>query len=150
MSANALEQLVEIGSSFAQTYQSVLTFSGWKVAMLRCFEIVAPENFTRVERHWNTNEVFILTAGEADLILFDDADGTPTQSFVIAMQHSVAYNVRQSIWHHVIMSPDAHVILIEREETGPATTDYYALAPEVVAATRTQFSLAAGQLRIAT
>ena len=80
----------------------------------------------RVERHWNTNEVFILTAGEADLILFDDADGTPTQSFVIAMQHSVAYNVRQSIWHHVIMSPDAHVILIEREETGPATTDYYA------------------------
>ncbi|MFN3333853.1 MAG: hypothetical protein ACK47M_15200 [Caldilinea sp.] len=135
-----IDHLVEIGSSFAQTYRPVLSFDGWKVAMLRYCDVVAPETFHRVERHWNTNEVFILTAGRADLILLDEADGAPTKSHVIPMQPNVAYNVRQSVWHHVVMSLDAHIVLIERAETGPATTDYVALAPDMILAVSRQFS----------
>ena len=61
--------LVEVGASFAQAYAPVLDFDGWRVAMLRHFAVVSPATFHRVERHRNTNEVFILTAGSADLIL---------------------------------------------------------------------------------
>jgi ureidoglycolate hydrolase len=136
-----IEHLVEIGSSFAQTYQPVLRFAGWKVAMLRYFDVVAPETFHRVERHWNTNEVFILTGGRADLILLEEVNGAPSQPFVIPMQPNVAYNVRQSAWHHVVMSLDAHIILIEREETGPATTDYFSLDPNAILAISRQFSI---------
>ncbi len=121
--AAALQHLVDVGSSFEQTYRPVLDFDGWKVAMLRHFDVVAPETFHRVERHWNTNEVFILTAGRADLIVMD-GQGQPEKPYVIPMQHNVAYNVRQSVWHHVIMSRDAHIVLVERSETGPETTDY--------------------------
>lgn len=135
-----IEHLVDIGSSFAQTYQPVLSFAGWKVAMLRYFDVVAPEIFHRVERHWNTNEVFILTAGRADLILLEESNGAPSQPFVLPMQHNVAYNVRQSVWHHVVMSLDAHIILFEREETGPATTEYFMLDPKAILTITTQFS----------
>lgn len=121
--AAAPQHLVDVGSSFEQTYKPVLDFQGWKVAMLRHFEVVAPEAFHRVERHWNTNEVFILTAGQADLILLDGL-AQPEQPYVIPMRLNVAYNVRQSVWHHVLMSRDAHIILFERSETGPETTDY--------------------------
>ncbi len=134
-------RLMEVGASFEQTYKPVLDFHGWKVAMLRHFDIVAPETFYRAERHWNTNEVFILTAGQADLILFD-GDERPTQPYVFPMQLNVAYNIQQSVWHHVVMSPDAHIILIERSETGLATTDYAELAPEVVARLKQQFTVA--------
>jgi hypothetical protein len=40
-----IEHLVDIGSSFAQTYQPVRSFAGWKVAMLRYFDVVAPYHF---------------------------------------------------------------------------------------------------------
>ena len=50
------------------------------------------------------------------------------------MQHSVAYNVGQSVWHHVLMSPDAHIVLIERTETGLDTSDYAALEADLIAA----------------
>jgi len=83
------DRLVQVGSSFEQTYKPVLNFHGWKVAMLRYFDVVAPENFHRVERHWNTNEVFILTAGQADLIVFD-GDEQPAQGYVFPMEVNVA------------------------------------------------------------
>jgi hypothetical protein len=131
--------LAERGASFARSYQPVLDFAGWKVAMLRHFEVVAPETFYRVERHWNTNEVFILTAGQAFLIILEGEQAPTAPGFVTAMETNVAYNVRQSVWHHVVMSPDAHIVLFERSETGPQTTDYAPLAPDLVDAIKAQF-----------
>lgn len=138
--SNVPENLVEIGVSFEQTYRPVLDFHGWKVAMLRHFDVVAPEKFYRVERHWNTNEVFILTAGKADLILLD-GDEEPTTPYVFPMQLNVAYNIRQSIWHHVVMSPDAHIVLFERSETGLETTDYAEIPVELVSHIKQQFTV---------
>ncbi len=136
-----LDHLVEVGASFAQTYQPVLSFSGWKVAMLRHFHVVAPNTFRRVERHWNTNEVFILTAGQADLILLDLGDQAAPIPHVVPMETNVAYNVGQSVWHHVVMSEDAHIVLFERAETGPETTDYLELTPELIATIVGQFTV---------
>ena len=51
--------LLEVGMSFEQKYKPVLDFHGWRVAMLRHFDATAPETFYRVERHRETNEVFI-------------------------------------------------------------------------------------------
>jgi ureidoglycolate hydrolase len=134
------EHLVEIGASFEQTYKPVLDFHGWKVAMLRHFAVVAAEGFYRVERHWNTNEVFILTAGKADLIILE-GDEMPTTPYVFPMQLNVAYNIQQSVWHHVVMSPDAHIILFERSETSVETTDYAELPLEVVVQIKARFTV---------
>jgi ureidoglycolate hydrolase len=132
--------LVEIGSSFEQTYRPVLDFHGWKVAMLRYFEVVAPNTFYRVERHWNTNEVFILTAGHADLIVLEGEE-KPRKPYVIPMKLNVAYNIQQSVWHHVVMSPDAHIVLFERSETSVETTDYAELPPELIQQIKAEFTV---------
>ncbi len=124
-------KLVEVGESFEQKYKPVLDFHGWRVAMLRHFDATAPENLHQVERHRKTNEVFILTAGEADLIVFD-GDAQPTRSYVFPMVHNVAYNIQQAVWHHVLMSPDAHIILVERTDTSVENSDYAELSPNVI------------------
>ena len=131
-----LADLVQVGASFAQTYAPVLEFEGWRVAMLRYNEAVAPTNFTRVERHRNTNEVFILTAGAADLIILDHGDedsdqDAPVRYFVEHMRPSVAYNVGQSVWHHVVMTQDAHIVLIEKADTALETSNYWDLPSEL-------------------
>ena len=138
--ATEIANLVEVGGSFAQSYAPVLDFDGWRVAMLRHFSVVASENLHRVERHRNTNEVFILTAGHADLILFA-GDDSPVTPHVIAMAPSVAYNVRRAVWHHVVMSPDAHIVLVERSDTGAENTDYAELSPDIIEQVRSRLSV---------
>jgi hypothetical protein len=134
--------LVEIGRSFEQTYKPVLAFEGWRVAMLRHFDIVDVAGLRRVERHRNTNEVFILTTGEADLVLFDGGD-TPTDPYIISMETNVAYNVRRSVWHHVVMSQESHIILLEHDDTSVETSDYAELDIPTLSAVKTALRLAA-------
>lgn len=124
-------RLVEIGRSFEQTYKPVLGFGGWKVAMLRHCEDVDVTNFQRIERHQNTNEVFILTAGHTDLIVFD-GDDVPSACYVASMEINVAYNVERSVWHQVVMAQDAHIVIFEREETSIETTDYKYLDADTI------------------
>lgn len=38
--------------------------------MLQYFDVVAPETFYHVELHWTTNQGFMLTTGQAGLIIF--------------------------------------------------------------------------------
>jgi ureidoglycolate hydrolase len=135
---NVPESLVEVGRSFDQTYSPVLQYDGWRVAMLRYFDAVAPDRFYRVERHPNTNEVFILTAGQADLVICDTTpDGdAPGQAYVLPMERHVAYNFPPGVWHHVVMSPDAHIVLVERDDVA---CEYAEIPPDTVAAIKAQF-----------
>ena len=131
-------RLLEIGRSFEQAYKPVIDCDGWRVAMLRHFDAVDPESFRRVERHRKTNEVFILTTGQADLILCD-GEAEPTAPQVLAMEAHVAYNVRRSVWHHVVMSAEAHIVLFERSNTSSKNTDYADLSFEMARDLRRRF-----------
>jgi hypothetical protein len=135
---NLPPRLVEIGSFFGEGYRPVLDFHGWRVAMLRFIDGVQPEAFHRVERHRETNEVFILTAGRADLIVCD-GDTPPGEAFVTPMELNVAYNIGQSVWHEVVMSPDAHIVLFERTDTADANSDFAALSADQIASIVAQF-----------
>lgn len=141
--AEILARLVETGAYFDEGYRPVLDFHGWRVAMLRAKDDNQPETFYRVERHRETNEVFILTAGQADLIVCD-GDGEPGEWFVTAMEHNVAYNIGLGVWHHAVLSPDAHIILFERTDTSFANSDYAELPPDQIAAIAAQFRLDPG------
>src|SRR5258708_1116142 len=130
--------LLEIAPPFQPTSQPALDFDGWRIAMLRHFDVVDPQAFGRVERHRNTNEVFILTTGEAALIVCD-GEAEPSSPQVLSMEAHVAYNVRRSVWHHVVMSPEAHIVLFERSETSSKNTDYAELSFEIAGDLRRQF-----------
>ena len=133
-------RLVEVASYFGAGYQPILDFHGWRVAALRQMESTTAGNFHRVERNRETNEVFILTAGAADLVVCD-GDATPTETHVFPMELNVAYNIGQAVWHDVVMSPDAHIILFERTNTGAANSDFAELPAEQIAAIKEQFTV---------
>jgi hypothetical protein len=64
--------------------------------MPRSIDDNRPEVCRRVERLREANEVFILTAGQADLVVCD-GDAQPGEAFVTPMVLNVAYNVGQSV-----------------------------------------------------
>jgi ureidoglycolate hydrolase len=118
--------LVETGESFEQKFTSVLSFDGWRIAMLRHSIATDVNNIYQVERHNLTNEVFILTAGKADLIVCENGD-TPGRLYIFSMKQNVAYNIHPSVWHHVILSAEAHIIIFEKANTTRDNSNYYKL-----------------------
>lgn len=132
--------LVEIGAYFGDGYRPVLDFHGWRVAMLRYVADLDASQFQRVERHLQTNEVFILTAGAADLIVCE-GDRAPGAAHVFPMRPNVACNIQQAVWHQIVMTSDAHVILFERTDTTVANSEYAELPAAVIAACKAQFTV---------
>ncbi len=121
--------LLETGESFEQKYQPVLDFEGWRIAMLR-FSLEHDKNhLEKVERHNETNEVFILTEGEADMIICENGN-TPGETYVFPMRKNVAYNIQKAVWHNVAMSPNAHIILVEKTDTTVENSDYFFFSNE--------------------
>jgi len=124
------QDLLETGSSFEQLFKPVLKTGEWQIAVLRQCAKVHPENIGQVERHNNTDEVFILTTGEANLIILDEKEGEKIP-FVVLMDLNVAYNLKKSVWHHIVLSADAHVFIFEKADTSKENSDYKILDAEV-------------------
>lgn len=133
-------ELVEKGECFEQKYCPVLNFEEWVVAMLRQIEKTNPVNFCQAERHNETNEVFILTEGEADLIVFDNGN-EPGKDYIIQMKKSVAYNIPKNTWHHVVMGANAHIILIEKKNTSRENSNYFTFKEERINAIKDKFRI---------
>ena len=70
--------------------------------------------FDRLERHLLTDEAFILLKGQA--VLYTDKEQ-------IQMQTSVVYNVPKGEWHHIVVTEDADVLIVENSETGDENTE---------------------------
>jgi len=123
--------LLEIGESFQQKYQPVLDFNGWRVAMLRHSEATDADQLKQVERHNETHEVFILTEGEADLIIAENGE-VPSEFYILPMRRNVAYNILPGVWHHVVLSTNAHIVIFEKSDTSRSNSNYHEPAHHVL------------------
>ncbi len=68
----------------------------------------------RSERHLETDEAFVLLEGKA-LLIEDDTE--------YEMEKCKVYNIKKGIWHHIVVSPDATVLVIENSNTSPDNTE---------------------------
>ncbi len=112
-------------------FKPLFEIGDYRVAMLGYFSGVSAENISRIERHNLTDEIFILTEGSAHLVLLK-GDNKKPDSLVLPMRRNVAYNVKAGVWHHVLLSPDAHIIIFERADTSKENSDYFKPDPELV------------------
>ena len=103
--------MIEIKTYTGEGYLPLVDFESWRVAFLR-----RNERFSRLEeleRHLETDEVFVLLEGSATL--YTRADSGELCSF--AMEERTVYNVRRGVWHHIVVSEDATVLIVENADT---------------------------------
>ncbi len=94
-------------------YRPLIFSDGWQVAVLR----LPPGILIPVyERHPKTDEVFVLTEGEATLIVGGKAD-SPEGLETIRLERNVAYNVLRSVWHAIIGFGKNTVLIVENRDT---------------------------------
>jgi mannose-6-phosphate isomerase-like protein (cupin superfamily) len=104
---------LEIHAYHGRGYQPLVRSQGWMVALLNYETMMSADKALDVERHLNSDEVFILIKGRAALYIVS-GEG-PLQ--VVEMIPGVVYNVLHGVWHNLLASEDVSLAIVENQGT---------------------------------
>ena len=104
--------MIEIGTHTDAGFKVMVESGEWKLGLLRYNERFS--RFAEMERHLLTDEVFVLLAGEATLY---------TDRETLKMEQGSVYNVPTGVWHHIVVSTDATVLVVEDRSTSKENTE---------------------------
>jgi hypothetical protein len=124
------ESVLEIRDFDGAGYQPLIDHGDWRVAILNWLDNVRPDLNNTMERHTNTDEVFVLTRGKGVLLMGGNgpqADGVQPQ----VMDIGKVYNVKCNAWHTILLSRNASVLLVENKDTGDHNSEYFKLSAEL-------------------
>lgn len=93
-------------------FNVIKRFGSWRIGFLKYSERFSV--FNQLERHMATDESFALLNGDATLY-------TDLQS--VKMEKCKLYNISKGEWHHIVVSKDATVIVIENSDTSAENTE---------------------------
>ena len=115
--------LLEVYSFNGAGFKPLVIYKTWRVAVLNFMEALESENIHSVERHPETDEVFILTRGEGVLFL---GEGEPQvrKLYAQVMEQDVIYNVKPRTWHAIELTRDASVLIMENSDTNEKNSEY--------------------------
>jgi mannose-6-phosphate isomerase-like protein (cupin superfamily) len=117
-----------------QGYQPFVSHRGWLVALMNWAPRFDPANVGPVERHNQTDEIFVLTNGRG--LLFVDTDEAVQ---AIDMQPGVIYNVTRGTWHGVVGTRDATWLIVESSDTSTENSGYRQLTEKELDALKEQY-----------
>jgi len=113
---NISEKLLEVREYNKEGYSPVVDYCAWRVAVLNYSDQLLPQNLKAVQRHNETDEVFILLRGRCILFICD-GDQEVTGLFGVNMEPFKLYNVKKSTWHTHTLGKDAMVLIVENRDT---------------------------------
>jgi ureidoglycolate hydrolase len=124
------ENWLEIREFTGEGYKPLIDYGKWRVAFLRYLdEELLPERIDSMERHIETDEVFVLLQGRAVLLL--GGNGTRLDGvFPQFMEGGKLYNVKRNAWHAILLSRDATILLVENRDTGEKNSEQAALSAD--------------------
>ena len=123
------EKLLEIREFIDPGYQPVIDFETWRVAILNYLEEINPAKIDFMERHNESDEVFVLTKGEG--ILFLGEGRTRIEKIhPQVMERGKIYDVKRSVWHTIVLSRDGSVLIVENRNTSRENSNYSSLDSE--------------------
>lgn len=97
-------------------YDPYLIQDNWQVAKLNYVPGQGLSDIIKIDKHVETDEVFILVNGIAVLIEAEkNKKGYTFHSQ--KMQHGVTYNIKAGTWHNIAMHTGAEVIIVEKNHT---------------------------------
>ena len=113
---NIPEKLLEVREYNNEGYSPVVDYCAWRVAVLNYSDQLLPQNLKAVQRHNETDEVFILLRGRC-ILFIGDGDQEVTGLFAVNMEPFKLYNVKKSTWHTHTLDKDAMVLIVENRDT---------------------------------
>ena len=110
------ESLIEIREHNEPDYMPLIDYQNWRVALINYTADYLPERINRMQKHTETDEVFVLLTGRCILFL-GEGNESVTKIHAADMELYKLYNVKMGVWHSHTFSEDARVLIVENRDT---------------------------------
>jgi hypothetical protein len=118
---NVPAELVEIGGYTEIGYKPVVDYGAWRVAVLNYIDELEPQNLKDMQRHDETDEVFVLLSGRFVLFLGEGRDKVGA-IHAVKLEPLKTYNVKRGVWHTHTLEPGASVLIVENVDTNDSNS----------------------------
>jgi hypothetical protein len=110
------ESLIEIRGHNDPDYKPLVDYQSWRVAVMNYTVDLLPEKINRMQKHTETDEVFVLMKGRCILFIGEGRERV-TKVHAVDMELYKLYNVKKDAWHSHTFSEDARVLIVENRDT---------------------------------
>lgn len=125
---------VEVLNWEGQGFRPLVEFENWTVALMNWEQRFDPTGIGDIERHTETDEVFVLVHGKGVLFMVVE-EGLR----VYDMEPGIIYNVTKSTWHSVIGNKDTTWLIVESSSTSKSNTDHRQLSENEIKSLKEQY-----------
>ncbi len=105
-------------------YKPVVDFNCWRVAYYNSNHNMKKEEITYLEKHLESDEIFVLLEGKALLITGGKKD-KPSKPKIYKMEKNKVYNVKKGVWHTVLMKKNTKILIVENKNTSKKNSEYF-------------------------
>ena len=120
--------LLEIQEYIGEGYKPLVDFESWRVAMLNYSPALLPDQLTQMQRHNETDEVFVLLQGRC-ILFVGEGDKRVGRIYAADLEPGKIYNVKRAVWHTHTLSFEAKVLVVENRETTYDNSPFAPLTP---------------------
>ena len=102
-------------SFHGEDFKAIFSSGTWKIGLLRYSKRFS--HLGVLEKHLLTDEVFVLLSGTATLY-----EKQGERLMECELKPNVVYNIPRDTWHHIVVSEDATVMVVENKDTSLENT----------------------------
>jgi mannose-6-phosphate isomerase-like protein (cupin superfamily) len=110
------ETLIEIREHNEPDYKPLIDYQSWRVALINYTADLLPEKINNMQKHIETDEVFVLLSGRC-ILFIGEGDESVTKVHAVDMESYKLYNIKRGAWHSHTFSEDARVLIVENRDT---------------------------------
>jgi mannose-6-phosphate isomerase-like protein (cupin superfamily) len=124
-----MKQLIEEYPHEGEGYAPCLIREHWQAALLNYAPEQNWDRMEKVEKHTQTDEVFVLLQGRAVLIAAE-ITGHTVRFETKPLEKGIIYNIPKEVWHNIAMAGNARIFICENAGTHRNDCTYFPLTAE--------------------
>jgi hypothetical protein len=109
--------MIEIKKCDSSGYNRVVEYDKWTVANLATCPDTYLEKIDSFQKHFETDEVFVLLKGSAMLFILESDEFNIEKLKTYKLEPNKVYNVCKNTYHQHILGDDSNVLIIENSNT---------------------------------
>ncbi len=110
------KEYIDISSYQGEGYLPMIDYESWRVAILRYCEELEVQNLATMQKHDESDEVFVLLEGNCILFTGGNQDSIG-EIDAVKMEPLQLYNVKKGTWHTHTLDRAATVLIVENRDT---------------------------------
>jgi hypothetical protein len=111
------DKFIEIKANDKIGYQPMVDYESWRVAVLTDCDELEPDKIDWMQKHDQTDEVFVLLKGKCILFVGGDDPSKVGEITACDMEQHKLYNIKKSVWHNHTLAKDSLVLIVENRDT---------------------------------